>query len=93
MPSSPPRERTSGSLLAVPSRSCPHTCAIPSTCGLSLLPLLRHVFTEVQAITVGAAPAVYQTFSPELQLPGWDGGAVAPQGGGQLLHCPRARWG
>lgn len=68
---------------------CPHTGAIPSACGLLLLPLVLHVFTEVHAITEGAAPAVYQTFSPELQLLGWDGGALAPwgcPGWGQLVH-------
>lgn len=69
---------------------CPHTGAIPSAYGLLLLPLVLHVFTEVHAITEGVAPAVYQTFSPELQLLGWDGRALAPwgcPGWGQLVHC------
>lgn len=54
---------------------CPCRCAIPSAQGLVLLPLVPQIFTEVQAITEGAAPAVYQTFSPELRPLGWDGGA------------------
>lgn len=62
----------------------PHACR---ACILSLLPLLSRVFTEVHVITQGVAPPVYQTFSPELQLLGWDGGAR----GGQLVPCPRGQ--
>lgn len=61
MPSTPPGSKDKCSLVSVPRGTVSPR-----------LPLVAHVFTAVGAIREGVAPAVYWTFSPERQVPGWE---------------------